>query len=80
VPLDGGSGPAASDDVSVLSGAGEDGAGGDTERRSSDDGGLFALTDDDAGASPLILVSGVLVLAGLALFVLRWSRRQGPIA
>jgi hypothetical protein len=77
-PAPGGGQPAASDDLTVLSGAGEDATESDTERVSPDDGDLFALSDEDAAGSPLIAASGLLLLAGLVLFVLRWSRRQDP--
>jgi hypothetical protein len=40
------------------------------------DAGLLAIRDDSSGPSVLLVVAGILLIAGLGLFGLRWSARR----
>ena len=40
------------------------------------DAGLLAIGDDTSGLSVLFVVAGILLIAGLGLFGLRWSARR----
>lgn len=63
----GGAGPAESADGGVFSGA---------EPDVTDIAGDLAIRDDASGLSVLVVLAGVLLIAGLGLFGLRWSARR----
>jgi hypothetical protein len=62
------------DQESTFSGAGE--AGTDGGRDVAGDGSLLSVRDDGSGLSVLFVVAGVMLIAGLGLFLLRWTARR----
>jgi hypothetical protein len=47
-----------------------------TVSRDTSGGGLLSLRDDGSGLSVLFVVAGVMLIAGLGLFLLRWTSRR----
>jgi hypothetical protein len=59
-------------DGSVFSGANPDEIGRDI----TGDAGVFSIRDDVSGLSVLFVLGGIMLIAGLGLFGLRWSARR----
>jgi hypothetical protein len=59
---------------STFSGAGD--ANSDGQRDVAGDASLLSIRDDGSGLSVLFVVAGVMLIAGLGLFLLRWTARR----